>query len=227
METPDDPLALTPPPKTETTSDYIAPAQSVPGPVAASGPESVRGTLSRKGEPYDPSVHVYPPRENKKSGEWRKRKHSGETKGGDIHAPPAAPNAEYRKAAQESAEMYATLHELILGKEAAPESADDLVPMTNAWERYYQANGMPERSPGMSVALAMVGYTHGILRRPAFWPRVKEWATKSLIWLKILKAPEEEDGARNDSGNNGQRKVVPSEKDGGGHAGEGKPGNSA
>lgn len=222
METPDDPLELTPPAKTETTADYIAPASSVPGPVAASGPEQVRGTLSRNGEPYDPSVHVYPPRENKKTGDWRKRKHSGETRGGDIPTPPAAPNAEYRKAAQESAEMYATLHEMLLGKDAAPESADDLVPMTNAWERYYQANGMPERSPGMSVLIASVGYTHGILRRPAFWPRVKEWATSALIWIGIVKKAEsEEDGARINSGDHRQREIISGKTDGGEHTSKG------
>lgn len=178
-------LDIEPPPITEKAADFISeepPEKVQPGeiPPVNAGAESVRGTLSVSGEAFDPAIHVYPPSQTTK-GLWRKRK---QTAARGAETLDDLPNANYRREAEKAAALYATIHTAILGSDAQPEDGE-LLPMVDAWESYFQANGLKQVPPWAALLLTKAAYTHSVVSRPAIWPRVKTGGLKFLSWCGI------------------------------------------
>lgn len=190
---------ITPPPITEVDDSFIkteSATGTTPPPVNA-GAESVRGTLSPSGEPFDPAVHVYPPSATTK-GVWRKRKQTAQR---GTESLDDLPNANYRREAEKAAALYAAMHTALLGNDARPEDGD-LLPMVDAWESYFQSNGLKQVPPWAALLLTKAAYTHAIVSRPAIWPRVKAGGLKVLSWFGFkVKKPD----AHVDSGQQLQR----------------------
>lgn len=172
-----DPVKLTLPPKSDIDTGFDD-TPTAPG--VNPGAESVRGTLSRSGEPFDPAIHVYPPSENKKSGAWRKRAKAIQhaTTNDEL------PNANYRKEAEKTARLYAAIHQLAFGDDGKLTDAADIVPMVDAWELYFHENGLRKMPTWAQLVISHSAYTWGVVRRPAIWPRCRNFVYK-LFGKKI------------------------------------------
>lgn len=186
------------PTPTATDTGFEDESQPTPAP-AGTGPESMRGTLSPKGEPYDPAVHAYPPEPNpprgRNAGMWKRHRRK-------PTATPASmedvPNAQYRREAETAARLYAEAHVAVFGPEANIDSPESLVSMTNAWERYFQVNGLKQAPPWAELLLTHVSYTRQIVAREKIWPRVRRVGIKIAGWVGF-KISESDNNARPDS----------------------------
>lgn len=168
--------------------------------ISSTGPESMRGTLSRGGEAYDPARHAYPPEETPGKGKWKKRARAA----GPIPATSDdIPNAQYRREAEKMAAMYAHLHVAVLGPDARSEP-EELASMVDAWEAYFQTNGLKQVPPWAAVALTHGAYTHSVIKRPTLWPKVKKWFQPVTIQIRAIFGMENSD-ARLNSGEQLQR----------------------
>lgn len=191
------------PKPTDTDTGFEGESQSPPAP-AGTGPESVRGTLSPKGEPYDPAVHAYPPEPNpprgRGAGMWKRHRRKPTNTPASMED---VPNAQYRREAETSARLYAEAHVMMFGPDANIDSPESLVSMTNAWERYFQVNGLKQAPPWAELLLTHASYTHQIVKREKIFPRVKRWGIK-IAGLFGIKWSDND--ARPDSGKQLQRK---------------------
>lgn len=128
--------------------------------------EKERGTPDDHGTPFDPREHHCPPTKTV-SGKWRKKsakqkREWGFTKEG---APPegTTSNAEFRKAAQNMAYLYANAHRAAF-PDAEPDDKE-LLPLVNAWERKMLQDGLTELPPNVDLILNSGLYTVGVAQR--------------------------------------------------------------
>lgn len=188
------------PPVTEQSNDYIdevaeleATAESDPanndlsGDDSATGPESARGTLDKKGGAFDPAIHRYPP-ELTPGGKWRKRPKSeidsgptNEKTGEKIEG-----NHRTRLEAQKVAGLYSALHITVFGQDglATPEQQGMLV---DGFENYFHHNGTVEIPPGLDLALICGTYSTQIAARPKNSEKVKGFFKGVAEWWKKRK----------------------------------------
>lgn len=175
-----------------TTQDDTSNRDSQPG------PEDYRGTPDKKGNPYDPAIHAYPPDMTGKLGKWkRKPKAEREQK-------PQEPNAQFRQAAQNWAVLYANMHRPIF-KEHAEIDKDALMVLTDSLENYFMSEGIKEMNPKAGVLVGMMNYTGVIVDRPPNKEKVLNWAgkLKNTILSLLGKKPkiqEQKTNAHTDSG---------------------------
>lgn len=143
--------------------------------------DKLRGTLSDKGEPWDPELHSWPPNQTQ-AGAWKKRRKrkSGESEG--------QPNAEFRAAAQNAAILYANINYIALGEGA--EIDQQVLPMVvDGFETYYKEKGIQEIPAWASVVLGCANYSFTVATKPKPKERVKGWFGK----LKSLFSREKEE----------------------------------
>lgn len=183
---------------TETQSDFIDsddsdvdPADSVPRETLnesgdpGEGPEAWRGRLSDNGTPFDPDLHKYPPTQTK-SGRWsRTRKKSTETETNDEAA-------QYRREAENIALLYALAHPMLLGQEAGLRDRADIIPLTDAVERYMIETGHIDIPPEISLLMSAGSYSAMVVQRPTVWQRVQTFFSK-LVKKKPKKADKVDD----------------------------------
>jgi len=150
--------------------------------------EKHRGTLSTCGDVYDPSLHTYPPKETI-TGKWRKQ--GGRGKGKKSDGAPLSPNADYRQAATQTAMLYAQLNRAVMG-DGAEIVRDEVVPMIDAWETYYNANGLRELPPWLAVTLASGMYSYSVATRPKVKNRVAGFFLKLAVAIKLIKPKKQE-----------------------------------
>lgn len=164
--------------------------------------DAVRGTLSKKGTPYDPLLHSYPPSMTQ-AGEWKKRRNV-KPKGG-AEQTDGVSNADYRRAATQAGMLYAQLNHIALGEGAEPIESE-VLPVIDAFENWYLHNGIQEVPPWAGLVLGLGGYTYTVASRPKPRQRVKEWWFAAKAYFGFGG-----DDARNDSGKLGNRENESSE----------------
>jgi len=129
--------------------------------------DKLRGTLSDKGEPWDPELHSWPPNMTQ-AGAWKKRR---KRKSGE---PEGQPNAEFRAAAQNAAILYANLNFIALGEGA--EIDKEVLPMVvDGFENYYKEKGIQEIPAWAGVVLGCANYSFTVATKPKPKERVKGW----------------------------------------------------
>lgn len=139
---------------------------------------AVRGTLSDKGEKYDPQIHSYPPRETL-TGRWKKRRVLTSQKAAGI-----IPNAEYRKAAENAANLYATMNHVIFG-EGAEKDKTALGPVVDAFESLYMERGIQKLPTWASMIVGLSSYTFTVASKPKPRSKVKGWFKRALLYFGL------------------------------------------
>lgn len=166
----------------------------IPNADETSEADKVRGTLSSKSDSFDPSIHHFPPSETK-TGKWRKKS----KKRGADESEVIQPNIVYRAIAQDAAMVYANGHIPILGMDAGINNKDELLPLIDSIEAYYNANpDAIKPSPGLLVAMSAVNYSYSVTQREKVQPRVRTLLQTGkekarLVWGKITGKEVKED----------------------------------
>ncbi len=156
----------TPPslPSTTERDDTFIGAQERPAEDEQSDKDKVRGTLSRNGESYDPTIHQYPPAQTK-PGAWKKRRKAR----GD---PTAVPNAEFRREGEKWAALYAQTLRMALG-DGAEARENEMPILVDGFEGYFREKGVQELSPWVGLFLGIGSYTYGVATREKPANRIK------------------------------------------------------
>jgi len=142
--------------------------------------EKHRGTKDKKGNPYDPVLHAFPPEMTGKLGKWKRKPKAQQAK---AIVDDVKPNSSFRSEADKFAKLFANLHMLPFGKNGGIQDVEELVPLTDDLERYMQENGHTNISAGWAVALSAGLYSVGVCQREPNAVKVKRWLSSG--WDKI------------------------------------------
>lgn len=165
------------PPVTQSSGDFVRDdGDQVPGDSVefseVDEAEKLRGTPDSKGNPYDPSIHAFPPEMTGKLKKWKKKPKIKQEK--DI-AEGQQVNTAFRGEADKIARLYAQLHMLPFGRDGGLENVEDLNPLTDDLERYLMEVGHTHISPKYAVGISAILYSVGVCQRPSNAERVKAW----------------------------------------------------
>lgn len=158
--------------------------------------DAIRGTKSSNGEAYDPALHSYPPSETQK-GAWKKRRMTKGRKEAEV-----ASNAEYRKAAENAATLYATLNHVALG-EGAEIDKTALPLAVDAFEQYYIQRGVQELPLWASMVVGLGSYTYTVASKPKPKKRVKGWWNTLLVKVGMREPSKDEQVAKREPSGSG------------------------
>ena len=169
--------------------------------------DTARGLRSEKGEEFDPSQHVYPPKQTL-GGKWRKKRKT------QIESEEITSNVAYQVEAQKLAMLYAEAHRLPFGEGGAVKSKNDLIPLGDALQQYMSENGLKEIPPILQVLLTGLSYTSGVVQREENEEKVSKWKlrlTNGIGWIKAKftgkKYKREEIKASSEKENDGKDKI--------------------
>lgn len=178
-------IGETEPENTEFEQDY----GDRPEPAGDDGGEKYRGTPDSKGNPYDPSIHAYPPELTGKLQKWKKLSKNAKPRADGEDE--IKPNAAYRQEAAKMAALYAQSHVLMFGTEGRLLSQNDITPLIDDLDRYMLENGHTEISAGWAVAMSAGLYTVDVCQREKNIDKVKrfysEISDKVKGWFGIKK----------------------------------------
>lgn len=142
--------------------------------------EKHRGTPDKKGNPYDPLIHAFPPEMTGKLEKWKKKPKS---KVDQAIVSDVKSNTSFRAEAAKFAHLYGQGHMLLFGKDGAVQDKEELVPLTDDLERYMMENGHTQMPAGYAVALSSILYSMGVCQREPNAAKVKRWT--GVAWGKI------------------------------------------
>lgn len=131
-----------------------------------------RGMLDEKGKQFDPSIHLEPP-ELTPTGRWKRipkaKRESMANNEEQIEA-----NINYRKEAQKSALIYATLHAIPFPGDSKPQP-EVFNGLVDSIERYYMEKCIKESPVEIDLIMSMGIYTQNIVTRPSNWEKTKRF----------------------------------------------------
>lgn len=167
------------PPVSKTVDDYQDNPEPEPEKVpdeegaAKVEPDDARGTLDKKGNPFDPALHRYPP-EMTPTGRWKKRPKKELDNEKENGEPGIDANYKTRLEAQKMAAVYSGMHIAVFGQDgtATPEMQGFLV---DGFENFFHHNGAVEIPPGIDLLLVCGTYTGQIVSRPSNWEKCKKF----------------------------------------------------
>lgn len=149
--------------------------------------ERVRGTLDDKGVAFDPALHSYPP-EKTAGGKWRRIPKA--QREGIPEAQQIPPNAANRMEAQKMAFLYAGSHTIFFGAKGGAINPDEILPLVDATERYFNENGVIKTPPALDLALSAGVYSLTVSQRPSNVEKTAAFFSKIKGWFKSLKKPK-------------------------------------
>lgn len=172
------------------------------GPGPGDDAEKHRGTLDDKGGAFDPALHAIPP-EKTPSGRWKRIPKALRDKSKNSDEPKIEPNATSRMEAQKIAILYGTLHTIPFGAGGAI-TREEILPLVDSVERYFNEHGIIQTPPGIDLALSMAVYSMAVAQRStnlekvaALFARMKNWFSsfRKKKADKIEKGEKVPDGA--------------------------------